>query len=70
MRELMGVDSDSRARGFAICTTPRSGSNLFSQFLTSTGVLGRPLRARTWWTSHRPQSMPSRSSSDCQERHR
>jgi trehalose 2-sulfotransferase len=37
------IDSDSRARGFAICTTPRAGSNLFSQFLTSTGVLGRPL---------------------------
>jgi LPS sulfotransferase NodH len=30
-------------RGYAICTTPRSGSNFLSQLLTSTGVLGRPL---------------------------
>lgn len=30
-------------RGYAICTTPRSGSNLLCQYLTSTGVLGRPL---------------------------
>lgn len=30
-------------RGYAICTAPRSGSNLLCQWLTSTGVLGRPL---------------------------
>jgi LPS sulfotransferase NodH len=31
------------SQGYAICTTPRSGSNFLSQLLTSTGVLGRPL---------------------------
>jgi LPS sulfotransferase NodH len=30
-------------RGYAICTVPRSGSNLLCQFLTSTGYLGKPL---------------------------
>jgi trehalose 2-sulfotransferase len=30
-------------RGYAICTSPRSGSNLLCQILSSTGVLGRPL---------------------------
>jgi LPS sulfotransferase NodH len=30
-------------RGYAICTSPRSGSNLLCQYLASTGVLGRPL---------------------------
>ena len=30
-------------RGYAICTVPRSGSNLLCQWLTSTGVLGNPL---------------------------
>lgn len=30
-------------RGYAICTTPRSGSNLLCQYLTSTGRLGNPL---------------------------
>jgi LPS sulfotransferase NodH len=30
-------------RGYAICTAPRSGSNLLCQWLASTGVLGRPL---------------------------
>jgi LPS sulfotransferase NodH len=29
-------------RGYAICTTPRSGSNFLCSILTSTGVLGRP----------------------------
>ena len=29
--------------GYAICTTPRSGSNFLCQLLTSTGRLGRPL---------------------------
>jgi LPS sulfotransferase NodH len=28
--------------GYAICTTPRSGSNFLCDVLTSTGVLGRP----------------------------
>ena len=30
-------------RGYAICTAPRSGSNLLCQFLSSTRRLGRPL---------------------------
>jgi trehalose 2-sulfotransferase len=30
-------------RGYAICTSGRSGSNLFCQYLSSTGVLGHPL---------------------------
>jgi trehalose 2-sulfotransferase len=30
-------------RGYAICTSPRSGSNYLCQLLTSTGVLGAPL---------------------------
>src|SRR3954452_15582546 len=30
-------------RGYAICTSPRSGSNLLCQILSSTGVLGHPL---------------------------
>jgi trehalose 2-sulfotransferase len=29
--------------GYAICTSGRSGSNLFGQYLSSTGVLGNPL---------------------------
>lgn len=35
--------SASANRGYAICTSPRSGSNLFGQHLSSTGVLGKPL---------------------------
>lgn len=31
------------ARGYAICTEPRTGSNFLCQLLSSTGVLGRPL---------------------------
>jgi LPS sulfotransferase NodH len=31
------------SRGYAICTTPRSGSNFLCQLLASTGCLGRPL---------------------------
>lgn len=30
-------------RGYAICATPRSGSNYLSRLLTSTGALGRPI---------------------------
>jgi LPS sulfotransferase NodH len=30
-------------RGYAICTSPRSGSNLLCQILSGTGVLGYPL---------------------------
>src|ERR1700733_11451693 len=38
------VESSARAnRGYAICTSPRSGSNLFGQYLSSTGVLGKSL---------------------------
>lgn len=32
-----------RRRGYAICTQPRSGSNLLCQYLSSTGQLGYPL---------------------------
>lgn len=39
----MTVDFSSVQRGYAICTSPRSGSNFLSQLLTSTGKLGRPL---------------------------
>jgi LPS sulfotransferase NodH len=35
--------ADVSARGYAICTTQRSGSNYLCQLLASTGVLGRPL---------------------------
>jgi len=38
------VERSARAdRGYAICTSPRSGSNLLGQYLSSTGVLGHPL---------------------------
>jgi LPS sulfotransferase NodH len=30
-------------KGFAICTSPRSGSNYFGEILSATGRLGRPL---------------------------
>ena len=30
-------------RGYAICTSGRSGSNLLCQYLSSTGLLGHPL---------------------------
>ena len=44
------------ARGYAICTTQRSGSNYLCELLNSTGVLGKPLdyfnavgrRAKGW----------------------
>ena len=29
-------------RGYAVCTSPRSGSNLLCEYLASTGLLGRP----------------------------
>lgn len=35
--------SDPASRGYAICTSGRSGSNLLCQYLSSTGVLGKPL---------------------------
>jgi LPS sulfotransferase NodH len=35
--------SDPANRGYAICTSGRSGSNLLCQYLSSTGVLGYPL---------------------------
>lgn len=35
-------------RGYAICTSPRSGSNFLCQHLTSTGVLGYPLEYFNW----------------------
>lgn len=33
------------ARGYALCTTPRSGSNWLGQLLAGTGRLGRPFEA-------------------------
>jgi len=35
--------SDPAKRGYAICTSGRSGSNLLCQYLSSAGVLGNPL---------------------------
>ena len=35
--------SDRADRGYAICTSGRSGSNLLCQYLSSTGMLGNPL---------------------------
>ncbi|TPK70418.1 hypothetical protein FJ930_19060 [Mesorhizobium sp. B2-4-15] len=35
-------------RGYAICTSPRSGSNFFCQHLSSTGALGHPLEYFNW----------------------
>jgi trehalose 2-sulfotransferase len=35
--------SDRANRGYAICTSGRSGSNLLCQYLSSTGMLGNPL---------------------------
>jgi LPS sulfotransferase NodH len=35
--------SDPASRGYAICTSGRSGSNLLCQYLSSTGMLGNPL---------------------------
>ncbi|RZJ42339.1 MAG: hypothetical protein EON87_14820, partial [Brevundimonas sp.] len=37
------MKSKLKQRGYAICTQPRSGSNLLCQYLTSTGQLGNPL---------------------------
>jgi LPS sulfotransferase NodH len=39
----MTESSDRADRGYAICTSGRSGSNLLCQYLSSTGVLGHPL---------------------------
>jgi LPS sulfotransferase NodH len=39
----MAKRSDPANRGYAICTSGRSGSNLLCQYLASTGVLGNPL---------------------------
>ena len=35
-------------RGYAICTAPRSGSNLLCQYLASTDVPGKPLEYFNW----------------------
>jgi trehalose 2-sulfotransferase len=35
--------ADPANRGYAICTSGRSGSNLLCQYLSSTGMLGNPL---------------------------
>jgi LPS sulfotransferase NodH len=37
------VPSHRADRGYAICTSGRSGSNLLCQYLSSTGLLGHPL---------------------------
>lgn len=39
----MAKRSDPANRGYAICTSGRSGSNLLCQYLSSTGILGNPL---------------------------
>ena len=39
----MAERSDPANRGYAICTSGRSGSNLLCQYLTSTDMLGNPL---------------------------
>ena len=39
----MAKRSDTANRGYAICTSGRSGSNLLCQYLSSTGMLGNPL---------------------------
>ena len=39
----MTEHSDPADRGYAICTSGRSGSNLLCQYLSSTGMLGNPL---------------------------
>ena len=39
----MTETADPANRGYAICTSGRSGSNLLCQYLSSTGVLGNPL---------------------------
>jgi trehalose 2-sulfotransferase len=39
----MAKRSDPANRGYAICTSGRSGSNLLCQYLSSTGMLGNPL---------------------------
>ncbi|MEI8701083.1 MAG: hypothetical protein EOR99_19070 [Mesorhizobium sp.] len=36
------------ARGYSICTSPRSGSNFLCQNLSSTGMLGHPLEYFNW----------------------
>ncbi len=41
-------DGATNGRGYAICTAPRSGSNLLCQYLASTDVLGRPLEYFNW----------------------
>jgi trehalose 2-sulfotransferase len=46
MRDMTDAAAPTKqvvSRGYAICTSPRSGSNLFCQYLSSTGVLGHPL---------------------------
>lgn len=43
MQEIFGTEEGLADRGYAICTTPRSGSNFLCQLLESTGCLGRPL---------------------------
>lgn len=42
MRPTVTERADARVRGYAICTTQRSGSNYLCQLLGSTGVLGDP----------------------------
>jgi LPS sulfotransferase NodH len=43
MTDGVATTKQPAARGYAICTSPRSGSNLLCQHLSSTGVLGHPL---------------------------
>jgi len=39
---MTGIIGTTADRGYAICTSGRSGSNLLCQYLASTGLLGRP----------------------------
>ena len=43
MREMTTPARPAADRGYAICTSGRSGSNLLCQYLSSTGLLGHPL---------------------------
>jgi trehalose 2-sulfotransferase len=43
MTDDLTTKKQAATRGYAICTSARSGSNLLCQYLSSTGVLGHPL---------------------------
>src|SRR5215217_5359781 len=43
LKDQAATRKEKADRGYAICTSGRSGSNLLGQYLSSTGVLGHPL---------------------------